>query len=90
MEILMIIIFTLLAISANVIWYKMKFILRDNDYDVSMFFSHFSDIPNMINLIKKTTDSKDRKSYLGLLLGLIANLILFAGLMILTFQLQWI
>lgn len=86
----MIIIFTLLAISANVIWYKMKFILRDNDYDVSMFFSHFSDIPNMINLIKKTTDSKDRKSYLGLLLGLIANLILFAGLMILTFQLQWI
>jgi hypothetical protein len=90
MPVIMIITFTLLALTANVIWYKMKFILRDNDYDVSMFFSHFSDIPNMINLIKRTNDKADKKAYLGLLLGLFANIMLFAGLMVLALILKWI
>lgn len=90
MPTLMIITFTLLAITANVIWYKMKFILRDNDYEVSMFFSHFADIPNMVKLIRKTSDKNEKRTYLGLLLGLFTNISLFAGLMIISFKLQWI
>jgi hypothetical protein len=90
MQTLMIIIFTLLAISVNVIWYKIKFVLKDNDYDVHFFFSHLSDIPNMISLIRKTENKEDKKGFKLLLSGLFINIIVFIGLIILSITMEWI
>ncbi len=36
----------------NVLWYVMKFILMSKGYEVHLFWSHWSDIGNMQDLVK--------------------------------------
>ena len=68
----------------------MKLILKDKDYDVHFFFSHLSDIPNMISLIRKTKDKTDKRDYILLLSGLFINILIFVGLIVLSIKMEWI
>ena len=50
----------ILVLGLNGLWYWVKFTLKENEYPVSWFWSHFRDIPNMYRLAKRT-DEPDKK-----------------------------
>ena len=87
---IIIIALTLLTILILVIWYKMKFTLDDKGFDVSFFWWHFPDVPNMIKLIIRTKDKAKKKGYLLILLSLILAIIFTAGLFALSIIKEWL
>jgi hypothetical protein len=52
-----------LVLLANILWYRMKVLLRRNGYEVSWLFRHWRDIPNFARLIGQTEDSRVRRNY---------------------------
>lgn len=74
MKILLISFTTVGVVVVNVFWYKIKFILDENDYFVSYFYSHLTDIPNFIKLIIKEKDKGKKKKYIKLLLFLLVSI----------------
>jgi len=54
----------------------MKGILRDNGFQTHNFSHHLDDIPNMVVLIRKTTDLNERKSLIFVLVALVAGILL--------------
>jgi hypothetical protein len=74
MKVILIILITALVLFITMIWYKIKFILDENDYHVDYFFQHFTDIPNFIKLIRKEKERSSRKSYIYLLVILFTSL----------------
>ena len=69
-----------IVILTNVLWYRIKFLLRSKGYEVHWFYGHFSDIPNMVRLIGATADEELRVGYISLLVGLLASMGLFVFL----------
>lgn len=65
-------IFTLVL---NGLWYWIKFILKENGYPVSWFWNHFSDIPNMFHLAKKTEEPDKRRKYYAIAISLTTAII---------------
>jgi len=75
------VIMTIVVVGVNAIWYWMKYILQQNGYKVSWFWGHFSDFPNMRNLIKKTEDPTLKRKYRLVLLsiptGIVMSILVF-------------
>lgn len=74
MKIILIIVIIILVIFLNILWYKIKFILKDNKYHVDYFVQHFTDIPNFISLIRKERDKNIRNGYIKILAIMIITL----------------
>lgn len=64
------------CVVANVLSYRVKFLLRSRGFQVS-FIWHFSDIPNMHRLVSRETDSTRRRSALLLLIALYISIAVF-------------
>jgi hypothetical protein len=79
---------TILVVGVNIQWYRIKNVLKENDYEVSYFWRHGADIVNMVRLIKKTEDPGKRLSYQRMLGLLVLGVILFVGGAIIIFIYQ--
>jgi len=51
------------GLMANVYWYTIKDILKDNGFKASYFGSHLDDLGNFTHLINQTTDPKLKVKY---------------------------
>jgi hypothetical protein len=71
-----------LAILGNVLWYRIKFLLRSKGYEVHWFYGHLGDIPNMVRLIGATSDKEPRVRYIALLVALLGTTGLFLFFMV--------
>ena len=60
------------VIIVNILWYLMKFVLRTNGYQWH-WFDHFSDIANMVRLIRATRSPATRARYIALFLAILAG-----------------
>ena len=61
----------------NVLWYGCKSELRAKGFDVSWFWNHFSDIPNMHRLIREEQDAAQQLKYKLLLYSLYGTIAVF-------------
>ncbi|MGK7397177.1 MAG: hypothetical protein ACNS62_21550, partial [Candidatus Cyclobacteriaceae bacterium M3_2C_046] len=89
-KVILIIAFTILTLLILVIWYIMKFTLDNKGYDVNFFWWHFPDVPNMIKLIIKTKEKKEKRGYVLILLSLLMAIIITAGLFALSIVFEWL
>ena len=67
----------ILVIGLNGLSYWIKFTLKQNGYEVSWFWNHLRDIPNMWRLAKNTENPTLRKRYYLMTLGLPIGSIIF-------------
>lgn len=67
----------IIAISANLSWYKMKGILKDNGIKVSYWYGHLNDIPNFYRLIQNEPNATLKSQYQRLFYFIIVQFILF-------------
>jgi hypothetical protein len=67
------------AIVGNILWYSIKSILSDKGYETYWYRGHFSNLFDFSDLISKTTDPTDKKTYKNLFRGLLITLVFFIG-----------
>jgi len=73
-----------LVVIGNILWYWIKFTLKENGYSVNWFWGHFNDIPNMFRLAKKTEDKKTRLRYYIMVWALLLSFLSFVGIFTLS------
>jgi hypothetical protein len=66
-----------LVFFGNIYFYKMKSLLKEKGYPMSLFWGHIRDLWNMSELIKLESDSQKRKEYRSLYVKVLAILIFF-------------
>lgn len=67
----------ILVIGLNGLWYWIKFTLKTNGYPVSWFWNHFTDIPNIYKLAKRTEHPIKKRKYYSMAIGITFCLIAF-------------
>lgn len=77
---------TIFVMGLNGLWYWMKIILKNNGYKISWFGNHLQDIPNLIELGKKTESLKEKRKYKLILWGLLIGFIVFLIIIFFTFS----
>jgi hypothetical protein len=63
MRTLLIIFIVVSVVLINIIWYRIKLILRDNNYHVHYFFHHLTDISNFVKLVIKEENKRRKAMY---------------------------
>ncbi|MBK6265376.1 hypothetical protein JKA74_10025 [Marivirga sp. S37H4] len=66
----------LLALIGNILWYWLKFDLKNKGYKIQYFYGHFSDLAKATEVIKKTDEPRTKRTYRGILFSLILVIIL--------------
>jgi hypothetical protein len=66
-----------LALIVNVLFYRLKGILRKQGIDSHPFYGHFSDIIDFVHLINRTESTERKKKFIILLVSLLISLIAF-------------
>lgn len=69
MQDLLIFISVIAFITNLVLWYAIKGILKENEYEVDYFFHHLTDIPNFLKLISNEQTPDKKKKYIGLIVA---------------------
>lgn len=67
----------MLVIGLNGLWYWVKSTLKQNGYEVSWFWNHVRDIPNMWKLAKNTNNPTLRTRYFLMAVGLPIGTLIF-------------
>ncbi len=88
MEIFFIVLISVCIIILNIIWFKIKFILKKENYSVNYFIQHLTDIPNFFNLIGKEIDMKKKRYYIKLVLTMFLFILL--SMISFIFFIKWI
>ena len=65
------------VIGLNGLWYWIKFTLKSHDYEVSWFWNHFRDIPNIFRLARSVENKTEKTKYKTMGVSLILGLISF-------------
>jgi hypothetical protein len=74
-----------LVILVNILWYVMKIVLRTNGYQWR-WFDHFSDVANMVRLIRATPNTAARVRYIALFGAILVGTGVFIVLAIRLFR----
>lgn len=59
----------LLVLVGNVLWYYIKYVVKQNGHETHLFWGHLYDIINLYRLIGKEQDVNKKKYYKTLLLA---------------------
>lgn len=52
-----------LVLTANALWFWLKYDLKNKGYSTSLFFNHFQDLSNAVTVIKNSNDSHIKQKY---------------------------
>ena len=67
------------VIVANVLWYYIKYLLRQNGYETHLFRSHFSDIVNLQHLMGNEDEPDKKRKYKIILIAFYSVIALAVG-----------
>ena len=66
----------LLVLIGNILWYWLKFDLKNKGYKIHYFYGHFNDLANAADVIKKSDNPQTKKTYRSVLFSIIGVIIL--------------
>jgi len=72
-----VILITVFVIGLNGLWYWIKLTLKSHDYEVSWFWNHFRDIPNIFRLAQTVENKSEKTKYRTMGISLILGIISF-------------